>query len=148
SRMSSIRSAAASSRVWQSQPATPPGFRCSNTASVENGWSCSKKSRRVTRVAVLRDPALASGGGQLDALQALASSFGVELSPVGVRDASEIERAVAAFARSPNGGLIVTGSTLAVAHRDLIITLAPAPAACSLRPALHRGRRRPNLLWP
>jgi putative ABC transport system substrate-binding protein len=79
---------------------------------------------RVTRVAVLRDPAFASGGGQLGALQAVASSFGVELSPIGVRDASEIERAVTAFARSPNGGLIVTGSTLAVAHRDLIITLA------------------------
>jgi ABC-type uncharacterized transport system substrate-binding protein len=79
---------------------------------------------RVTRVAVLRDPALASGGGQLGALQAVASSFGVELSPVGVRDAGEIERAVTTFARSSNGGLIVTGSTLAVAHRNLIVTLA------------------------
>jgi putative tryptophan/tyrosine transport system substrate-binding protein len=79
---------------------------------------------RVTRVAVLRDPALASGGGQLGALQAVASSFGVELSPVGVRDAGDIERAVSAFARGANGGLIVTGSTAAVAHRSLIVTLA------------------------
>jgi putative ABC transport system substrate-binding protein len=79
---------------------------------------------RVTRVAVLRDPAFASGGGQLGALQAVASSFGVELRPVGVRDAGEIERAVADFARASNGGLIVTGSTSAVAHRNLIVTLA------------------------
>jgi putative ABC transport system substrate-binding protein len=79
---------------------------------------------RVTRVAVLRDPALASGGGQLGALQAVASSFGVELSPVGVRDAGEIERTVPAFARGVNGGLIVTGSTLVAVHRDLIVTLA------------------------
>jgi putative ABC transport system substrate-binding protein len=79
---------------------------------------------RVTRVAVLRDPALASGGGQLGAIQSVAPSFGVELSPVGVRDVGEIERAVTAFARGSNGGLIVTGSTLATLHRDLIVTLA------------------------
>jgi hypothetical protein len=79
---------------------------------------------RVTRLAVLRDPALASGGGQLGALQAVASSFSVELRPVGVRDAGEIERAVLAFARGANGGLIVTGSTSAVAHRNLVVTLA------------------------
>jgi putative ABC transport system substrate-binding protein len=79
---------------------------------------------RVTRVAVLRDPALASGGGQLGALQAVASSVGVELRPLGVRDAGEIERAVPAFARAGNGGLIVTGSSLAVAHRSLIVALA------------------------
>jgi putative tryptophan/tyrosine transport system substrate-binding protein len=79
---------------------------------------------RVTRVAVLRDPALASGGGQLGAIQAVAPSFGVELSPVGVRDAGEIERAVMAFARGSNGGLIVTGNPLATVHRELIVTLA------------------------
>jgi putative tryptophan/tyrosine transport system substrate-binding protein len=67
---------------------------------------------RVTRAAVLRDPALASGGGQLGAIQSVAPSFGVELSPVGVRDAGEIERAITAFARGSNGGLIVTGSSL------------------------------------
>jgi putative ABC transport system substrate-binding protein len=79
---------------------------------------------RVARAAVLRDPAIASGIGQFGAVQAVAPSFGVELSPVDVRDAGEIERAVTAFARSSNGGLIVTASTLASRHRDLIIALA------------------------
>jgi putative ABC transport system substrate-binding protein len=79
---------------------------------------------RATRAAVLRDPALASGGGQLGALQSVAPSLGVELSPVNVRDRGEIERAITAFAREPNGGLIVTGSALAASHRDLIIALA------------------------
>ena len=78
----------------------------------------------VTRAAVLRDPALAAGIGQFAAIQSVAPSFGVELSPLDVRDAGEIERAVTAFARGPNGGLIVTASSLAVAHRDLIVTLA------------------------
>ena len=61
----------------------------------------------VTRVAVLRDPAIAGGVGQLGAIQGVAPSFGVEVSPVGARDVGEIERAVAAFARGSNGGLIV-----------------------------------------
>jgi putative ABC transport system substrate-binding protein len=78
----------------------------------------------TTRAAVLRDPALASGGGQLGAIQSAAPSFGVELTPVNVRDSGEIERAIARFAGIPNGGLIVTGSALAAAHRELIITLA------------------------
>jgi putative ABC transport system substrate-binding protein len=78
----------------------------------------------VTRVAVMRDPALASGGGQLGAIQSVAPSFGIELNPINVRDVSEIERVVAAFARLSNGGLIVTGSALAIAHRDVIISLA------------------------
>jgi putative ABC transport system substrate-binding protein len=78
----------------------------------------------VTRVAVLRDPAIAAGAGQLRAIQSVAPSLGVELRPLGVRDAGEIERSVTAFARSSNGGLIVTGSTLALVHRDLITTLA------------------------
>jgi putative ABC transport system substrate-binding protein len=78
----------------------------------------------VTRVAVLRDPAITAGTGQWGAIQSVAPSFGVELSPVNVRDAREIERAVTAFAQSSNGGLIVTGSALAVVHRDLIIALA------------------------
>jgi putative ABC transport system substrate-binding protein len=78
----------------------------------------------VTRVAVLRDPAIAQGGGQLGAIQAVASSFKVELSPIDVRDAQEIERAIATFAQQPNGGLIVTGSPLAEVHRDLITALA------------------------
>jgi putative ABC transport system substrate-binding protein len=79
---------------------------------------------RVTRAAVIRDAAIASGTGQWGAIQTAAPSFGVEVSPVNLRDAGEIERDVAAFARSPNGGLIVTASTLAVVHRDLIVTLA------------------------
>ena len=78
----------------------------------------------VTRAAVLRDPAIASGIGQFAAVQAVAPSLGVELSPVDVRDAPEIERAVEAFARSGNGGMIVTASALATRHRDLIIKLA------------------------
>jgi len=78
----------------------------------------------LKRAAVLRDPAIAAGTGQFGAIQSVAPSFGVELSPFNVRDAAEIERAVTVFARSPNGGLIVPGSGLAAAHRDLIITLA------------------------
>jgi ABC-type uncharacterized transport system substrate-binding protein len=78
----------------------------------------------VTRVAVLQDPTLPAGLGQLGAIQTAAPSFGVELRPVDVRDAGEIDRAVTAFARSSNGGLIVTASGLANVHRDLIIALA------------------------
>jgi putative tryptophan/tyrosine transport system substrate-binding protein len=79
---------------------------------------------RVTRVAVLRDPAIASGIGQFGAVQTVAPSLGIELSPVDVRDAPEIERAVTAFARSGNGGLIVTPSALTTRYRDLIIAMA------------------------
>ena len=79
---------------------------------------------RVTRAAVIRDAALASGIGQLAAIQAVAPSFGVELSPVDVRDATDIERAVIAFARTSSGGLIVTASPAMAAHRQLIIALA------------------------
>jgi ABC-type uncharacterized transport system substrate-binding protein len=78
----------------------------------------------MTRAAVLRDPAIASGIGQFAAVQAVAPSLGVELSPVDVRDAPEIERAVTAFAPSGNGGLIVTASPVANRYRDLIVTLA------------------------
>jgi ABC-type uncharacterized transport system substrate-binding protein len=78
----------------------------------------------LTRAAVLWDPAIPPGIGQFAIIQSVAPSAGVDVSPVNVRDASEIERAVAAFARLSNGGLIVTGSALAVVHRDLIVTLA------------------------
>ena len=64
----------------------------------------------MTRAAVLRDPAITSGIGQFAVIQAAAPSLGIEVSPINVRDAGEIERAVAAFARSANGGLIVTAS--------------------------------------
>jgi putative tryptophan/tyrosine transport system substrate-binding protein len=79
---------------------------------------------RIARSAVLRDPTIPQGIGQFGAMQAVAPSLGVELRPIDVRDASEIERAVTAFARSANGGLIVTGSALTALHRELIITLA------------------------
>ena len=78
----------------------------------------------MTRVAVLRNPAISSGPAQFGVIQAVAPSLRVEVSPVNVRDAGDIERDIAAFARSPNSGLIVTGSALAVVHRDLIVTLA------------------------
>ncbi|MFL6973761.1 MAG: ABC transporter substrate-binding protein [Xanthobacteraceae bacterium] len=78
----------------------------------------------VTRAAVLRDPTQGTGTSQFAVIQAMAPSLRVEVNPVNMRDAEEIERAVAAFARSPNGGLIVTPSGPAFVHRDLLITLA------------------------
>jgi putative ABC transport system substrate-binding protein len=78
----------------------------------------------VTRVAVLRYAATPSGVGQFGIIQSVAPSLRVEVTPVNMRDAPEIERAVAAFARAPNGGLIVTASPLAQRHRDLIVALA------------------------
>jgi putative ABC transport system substrate-binding protein len=78
----------------------------------------------VTRAAVLWDPAIAAGIGQFAIIQSVAPSLGVEVRTVNVSDPPEIERAVAAFARSSNGGLIVTASALALVHRDLIVTLA------------------------
>jgi putative tryptophan/tyrosine transport system substrate-binding protein len=78
----------------------------------------------VRRVAVLRDLAVASGSGQLGAIQSVAPSFGVELTPVGVSDAGEIERDITAFARGSNGALIVTAGASTIFHRALIIALA------------------------
>src|SRR5262249_28341657 len=78
----------------------------------------------VKRAAVLRDPAIAQGSGQLGAIQSVAPSLGVEVRPVDVRDSEEIDRAVTAFARSSHGGLIVTGSGLSIVHREVIIALA------------------------
>jgi putative tryptophan/tyrosine transport system substrate-binding protein len=77
----------------------------------------------VTRVAVMRDPAIVAGVGQFSAIQSVAPSFAVELTPVNVHDAREIERAVTAFASTQNGGLIVTVSASAAVHRNLIIAL-------------------------
>jgi len=79
---------------------------------------------RLTRAAVLRDPANPAGIAQFGVIQAMAQSLGVEVSPVGIHDAGEIERAVAAFVRSANGGLIVTPGAASSVHRDLIIALA------------------------
>ncbi len=78
----------------------------------------------VTRAAVLRDAGISAGIGQFAVIQSMAPTVGVEVSPVGVRDATEIERAVATFASSANGGLILTAGPLSGVHRDLIITLA------------------------
>jgi putative ABC transport system substrate-binding protein len=79
---------------------------------------------RVTRVAVFRDPAISSGIGQFAVIQAVAPSFGVELTPYDTRDAGEIERAFTGIARGGIGGVIITASALATVYRDLIITLA------------------------
>jgi putative tryptophan/tyrosine transport system substrate-binding protein len=78
----------------------------------------------VNRVAVLRDSAISAGLGLYGAVQSAASSFGVEASAVDLRDASEIERDIAAFATTPGGGLIVSASPVATRHRDLIVKLA------------------------
>lgn len=76
------------------------------------------------RVAVLRDPSITAGTGQFAVIQSVAPSFGVDLRPIDVRDPANIERTVAAFARSRNGGMIATASTSSVSNRDLIIALA------------------------
>jgi putative tryptophan/tyrosine transport system substrate-binding protein len=78
----------------------------------------------VTRAGILRDAAITSGTGQFAVIQSVAPSVGIDVSPIGLRDAGEIERGVAAFARLANGGLIVTASAATVFHRDQIITLA------------------------
>jgi len=78
----------------------------------------------VTRAAILWDPAVAAGIGQFAVIQSVAPSFGVDVRAINLRDAAEIERSVAAFARTPNGGLILTTGALSAVHRDLIISLA------------------------
>ena len=78
----------------------------------------------VTRVGVVRDPAVTAGVGQWSAIQDISPAFGLEVSPINLRDVPDLERAVAAFARSGNGGLIVTSSGLAVRYRDVIVRLA------------------------
>jgi ABC-type uncharacterized transport system substrate-binding protein len=96
----------------------------------------------VTRAAVLRDPAVASGIGQFGAVQIVAPSLGVEVTPVDIRDAGEIERAVSAFASGSNGGLVVTGSAGAIVHRELIATLAARyrlPAVYPARYSVNAG---------
>jgi ABC-type uncharacterized transport system substrate-binding protein len=90
----------------------------------------------LTRVAVLRDARQASGSGQFGAIQAVAPSFGVELTPIDVRDASEIERSVAAFVRGAKAGLIVATGQMSLVHRDLIISLAARHAV----PAVYWNR--------
>ena len=79
---------------------------------------------RITRIAFLRDPTNPSGPGQFGAIQVVASSFGIEVSPLGLNDDAEIERGLNEFGREPNGGVIVTPTSLALVHRSLIIATA------------------------
>jgi putative ABC transport system substrate-binding protein len=88
----------------------------------------------VTRAGVLRDPNISAGIGQFAVIQSVAPSIGVDVSPVNIRDAVEIERAITAFARSPGGGLIVTASPSALVHRDLIAALALRLGLASVTP--------------
>jgi putative ABC transport system substrate-binding protein len=78
----------------------------------------------TARAAIVRDPAISAGIGMWGAIQAAAPSLGIDVSPVNMHDPDEIERALTSFARASKGGLIVTGSGLAVGNRDLIVTLA------------------------
>jgi putative ABC transport system substrate-binding protein len=84
----------------------------------------------MTRAAVLRDPAGGSGTSLFAAIQTAAPSLRVEVVPVNVRDPDEVDRAVAAFARSPNGGLIVTSSAWSLLHRNLIVKLSRRSRKC------------------
>jgi ABC-type uncharacterized transport system substrate-binding protein len=107
-----------------------PGGNATGFTIIEYGFSgkwlelLREIAPRITRAAVIRDPTVAAQIGQMGAIQSVAPSLGVELLPVEARDASEIERAVTAFARSGNGGLIVLSGNRALANRELIITLA------------------------
>jgi putative tryptophan/tyrosine transport system substrate-binding protein len=94
---------------------------------------------RLTRAAVIRETDIAAGAGLFGTIQALAPSVGLELRPVNVREADEIERAIAAFAQTPNGGMIVTGGPRQSAHRELIIALA----AKHRLPAIYNARFYP-----
>jgi putative ABC transport system substrate-binding protein len=97
---------------------------------------------RVTRAAVLRDSAITSGVGQFSIIQSMASSVGMEVNSLGLRNANEIERVVSSFASKPNGGLIVTGGALALIHRNQIISLAARyrlPAVYSVRSFVAEG---------
>jgi len=107
-----------------------PGSNVTGFVSFEYGLSAKwlellkEIAPRITRVAVIRDPDISAGTGQFGAIQATASSFGLEVTAVSPHEAGEVERAIAAFARAPNGGLITTSSALAIVHRDLIVGLA------------------------
>jgi putative ABC transport system substrate-binding protein len=91
----------------------------------------------VTRAAILRDPRITSGVGQFAVIESVAPSLGVDVIPVDIHDSNEIERSITNFARTSNGGLILTASALAALHHDLIITLA----ARYRLPAVYTQRR-------
>ena len=107
-----------------------PGGNVTGFVSLEYGSSIKwlellkEIAPRVNRVAVIRDPEISAGTGQFGAIQGAASSIGLEVTAVSPREASEVERAIATFARAPNGGLITTSSALAIGRRDLIVGLA------------------------
>ena len=125
-----------------------PGGNATGFTFIEYGMSgkwlelLKEIAPRVTRAAILRDPTLPVGIGQLGAIQAVAPSLRVETSPIDVRDASEIELNVKDFARTPNGGLVVVATPPALVHRKLIITLAAQhrlPATYFLRDFVRDG---------
>jgi ABC-type uncharacterized transport system substrate-binding protein len=96
----------------------------------------------VMRAAVLWDPTITAGIGQFAVIQSVAPSVGVDVRPISLRNVSEIERAIAAFARQPNGGLVVTASALTLTHRELIVMLAARyklPAVYSVRDFVSSG---------
>src|SRR5262249_12129316 len=107
-----------------------PGGNVTGFASIEYGMSgkwlelLKQISPSVSRAAVIRDPSIPSGSGQVGAIQAVGPFLGVEVTPIDAREAGESARAVTDFARLPNGGLIVQASTSTIHHRKLIITLA------------------------
>lgn len=107
-----------------------PGGNATGFTSTDYGMSgkwvelLKQIAPQVTHVGAIRDPDQVSGGGQLGAIQAVASMLGLGFDPLGARDATEIESSIAEFASQPNGGLVVTTSALAQIHRGLIITLA------------------------
>ena len=107
-----------------------PGGNATGFVSFEYGLSAKwlellkEIEPKVTRVAVIRDPDISAGTGQFAAIQTAAPSLRMEIVAVSPRQEGEMERAIADFARSPNGGLITTSSALSVIHRDLIVGLA------------------------
>ena len=107
-----------------------PGGNTTGFALLEYGMSVKwlqllkEIAPKVARAAVIRDPTLTAGAGQFGAMQGVAPQLGVELSAIDARDAGEIARGIAAFARGPNGGLIVVTSAAAIIHRELIVALA------------------------
>jgi len=107
-----------------------PGGNTTGFTTIEYGFSAKylgllkEIAPRITQAAVIRDPTVSAQIGQMGAIQSVAPSLGVELRPVEAREAGEIERAVTAFARFGNGGLIVLSGNASLAHRELIITLA------------------------
>jgi putative tryptophan/tyrosine transport system substrate-binding protein len=125
-----------------------PGGNVTGFAAFEFGMSgkwlelLKEIAPRVTGVAILRDSATTGGTGQFGAIQAVAPAFGIEVSPVDIHDAGEIERVVTSFARRPDGGMVVTSGALAGVHRDLIIKLAAQhrlPAVYPFRFFVARG---------